>query len=563
MKVREIFDVAVSISDAEQRTAYLDEVCGENLDLRRQVAELLSAAEATGHFEKTLLNLLGSALVQANDIGDTIGPYTLVERLGEGGMGTVYLAQQQEPVSRRVALKVIKFGFDTQQIIARFDAERQALALMNHDGIAKVFDAGTTDDGRPFFVMELVEGAPITQFCDERKLDTQQRLVLFVSVCQAVQHAHQKGVLHRDLKPSNVLVTEVDGQALPKIIDFGLAKAIGEPSSGRTDLTRLGQVLGTLQYMSPEQASLTSRDIDTRADIYSLGVLLYELLTGSTPLERERIGAASIDHILQWVREEEPPWPSQRLAEPLVAASAAAARDTIPAQLRRLVVGDLDHIVMKAINKDRGRRYASANELAADMHRYLSDDPVEARPPSSVYRLRKMVRKHRTPAAVFAGVTGLIIVGVIVSNVLSIRATRAESQAQADAAIAQEVTRFLQADLLGQADPVQSPDRDLTLRAVLDAAANRLGDRFASQPAVEVRLRLTLANSYLTLGEVTAAELQIDRCLRLASTSQTNRASPSVDSGPVSAAVQQIVDFYVAAGKTEDAESWRAKMHDR
>ena len=309
MRVREVFDIAASISDAGEREDYLNKVCGSDRELRQQVQELLQAHDASGLSPITKLVEFAALPRSGDQLGETIGPYTLRRRLGEGGMGTVYLAEQQKPVRRQVALKVIKFGFDTNQIIARFNTERQALALMNHECIAKVLDAGTTDDGRPFFVMELVEGLPITKYCDQQRLNTQQRLALFSSVCHAVQHAHQKGVLHRDLKPSNVLVTQRDGPAVVKIIDFGLAKAIGEHLAGDTQLTQLGQVMGTLQYMSPEQANLNSRDIDTRADIYALGVLLYELLTGTTPLDREQIKSVGFEGILRLIREEEPPAP--------------------------------------------------------------------------------------------------------------------------------------------------------------------------------------------------------------------------------------------------------------
>ena len=322
---------------------------------------------------------------------EQIGPYRILEPLGEGGMGTVFMAQQDKPVRRRVAIKVIKPGMDSRQIIARFEAERQALALMNHEHIAKVFDAGATDDGRPFFVMELVQGIPITEYCDHNRLNTEERLNLVIPVCQAIQHAHQKGVIHRDIKPSNVLVAEGDAGPVPKVIDFGLAKALQQQLADSSVFTQFGQVLGTLEYMSPEQAELNVTDIDTRTDVYALGVLLYELLTGSTPIGRKRMKSEAFDRILQLIREEEPPRPSARLSDSQEALPMLAAqRRSAPSRLSHLMRGDLDAIVMKALDKDRARRYDSATGLAADIQRYLMHEPVEAQPPSAAYRLRKL-----------------------------------------------------------------------------------------------------------------------------------------------------------------------------
>ena len=339
--------------------------------------------------------------------GTRIGPYKLREKIGEGGMGVVYLAEQEKPVRRRVALKIIKPGMDTEQVVARFEAERQALAMMDHPSIARVFDAGATDTGRPYFVMELVKGVPITEYCDTVHLTPKERLELFIPVCQAIQHAHQKGIIHRDVKPSNVLVTMQDGKPVPKVIDFGIAKATEQRLTERSLFTQHGAILGTLEYMSPEQAEMCAMDIDTRTDVYALGVLLYELLTGSTPLERARLRQSGYAEILRRIREEEPPKPSTRLSEsnePL--PSVAAQRRTEPARLTKLVRGELDWIVMKAIEKDRTRRYETANGFARDIERYLEGDPVEAGPPSAAYRLRKYARKHRA-ALVTAGAFAL------------------------------------------------------------------------------------------------------------------------------------------------------------
>ena len=338
--------------------------------------------------------------------GPVIGNYKLLQVIGEGGMGTVYMAEQTTPVRRTVALKLIKAGMDSRQILARFGAERQALALMDHPNIARVFDAGATDTGRPYFVMELVKGIPITRFCDERRLTTRERLELAIPVCQAVQHAHQKGVIHRDLKPSNVLVALYDGKPVPKVIDFGVAKAAGPRLTEQTLCTDFGAVVGTLEYMSPEQAELNQLDIDTRSDIYSLGVLLYELLTGTTPLDRKRLKAAAILELLRVIREEESPRPSLRLSTTEELPSIAACRNIEPRKLSGLVRGELDWIVMKALEKDRNRRYETANGLAADLRRYLDDEPVQACPPSAAYRFRKFARRNRA-AVVTAGLISL------------------------------------------------------------------------------------------------------------------------------------------------------------
>ena len=317
--------------------------------------------------------------------GSLIGPYKLIQRIGEGGMGAVYLAEQSRPVRRTVALKVIKPGMDTEQVVARFEAERQALAIMDHPSIAKVFDAGATDSGRPYFVMELVKGVPITEYCDAVHLTPRERLELFIPVCRAIQHAHQKGIIHRDIKPSNVLVAMQDGKAVPKVIDFGIAKAIDQRLTEKTYFTQHGAIIGTLEYMSPEQAEISAMDVDTRTDVYALGVLLYELLTGSTPLQRPRLREAGYSEILRRIREEEPPKPSTRLSESRDSLpSVAALRKTEPARLTRLVRGDLDWIVMKALEKDRTRRYESASGFARDIARHLEGDPVEAGPPGAV-----------------------------------------------------------------------------------------------------------------------------------------------------------------------------------
>ncbi len=332
--------------------------------------------------------------------GTSIGPYKLLQQIGEGGMGTVFMAEQTEPVRRKVALKVIKPGMDSQPVIARFEAERQALAMMDHVNIARVLDAGTTEAGRPYFVMELVHGVPITKYCDDNHLTPRQRLELFVPVCQAIQHAHQKGIIHRDIKPSNVMVTLYDGKPVPKVIDFGVAKATEQKLTERTLFTQYGTMVGTLEYMSPEQAEMSALGVDTRSDIYSLGVLLYELLTGSTPLTHKRMKEAAYAEILRMIKEEEPPRPSTRLSDSGEAlASISAQRKTEPAKLTKLVRGELDWIVMKTLEKDRDRRYETAKDFAADVQRYLNDEPIQARPISMRQRVWRWYSRHVTLVA--------------------------------------------------------------------------------------------------------------------------------------------------------------------
>jgi len=405
MTDRDLFIAALNQDDPAKRQAYLQDACGSDSALRQRIEALLKVYDNAGSFLEAppaSATLSVDSAPSTEVTGTVIGPYKLLQPIGEGGMGTVYMAEQTQPVRRTVALKLIKTGMDSRQVLARFGAERQALALMDHPNIAKVFDAGTTDTGRPYFVMELVKGIPITKFCDERRLTTRERLELAIPVCQAVQHAHQKGIIHRDLKPSNVLIALYDGKPVPKVIDFGVAKATGQRLTDQTLYTEFGSVVGTLEYMSPEQAELNQLDIDTRSDIYSLGVLLYELLTGSTPLERKRLKEAAFLEVLRVIREEESPRPSIRLSTTEELPSIAACRNIEPRKLSGLVRGELDWIVMKALEKDRNRRYETANGLAADLRRYLDDEPVLACPPSGWYRFGKLARRHKVALTIAA-----------------------------------------------------------------------------------------------------------------------------------------------------------------
>jgi serine/threonine protein kinase len=443
----ELFHAARELP-ASERGAYLQKACAGDETLRQRIEALLRANHEAG-------TVLSTEAPVTEKAGDRIERYRLLQEIGEGGCGVVYMAEQQEPVRRRVALKIIKLGMDTRQVVARFEAERQALAMMDHPNIAKVLDAGVTETGRPFFVMELVRGVPITEYCDTNNLSTRERLELFVPVCKAIQHAHQKGIIHRDIKPSNILVTLHDGTPVPKVIDFGIAKAIDQPLTEKTLFTRFEQFMGTPAYMSPEQAEMSGLDIDTRSDIYSLGVLLYELLTGRTPFDSKELLASGLDAMRKTIREKEPVRPSTRLAtlqgEELTTTARRRSADT--AKLMHLLRGDLDWIVMRCLEKDRTRRYETANGLAADINRHLNNEPVIARPPSTAYKFQKAFRRNKLVFAAGTAIALALMLGVIGTTIGLLRARHSEAIAMQSRNDAEKLSNFMLEDLYTQLEP--------------------------------------------------------------------------------------------------------------
>ncbi|MBV8829804.1 MAG: serine/threonine protein kinase [Acidobacteriaceae bacterium] len=517
---------AALAKDAGERPDYLAAACEGNTELRQEVESLLVEADAhlTSPAKRAELEKVWEEVTSIRvSAGPTpeIGPYRMLEKIGEGGMAEVWLAEQTSPIQRRVAVKLIRAGMDTKAMIARFESERQALALMDHPAIAKILEAGSTAEQRPYFVLEYIPGEPITEYCDKNRLIIRDRLELFIQVCEGVQHAHQKAVIHRDLKPSNVLVTVQDGKPIPKIIDFGVAKAIAQKLTEKTMFTELGVLVGTPEYMSPEQADF-SDNIDTRTDVYSLGMILYELLVGALPVEPRDLRRAGFEDFLRLIREAEPVRPSTKvriLGD--VSAIAARNRKTDRQSLERQLKGDLDWTVMKALEKDRCRRYGSPSSFALDIEHYLRHEPVLARPPTLVYRTRKFVRRHRFGVGVAATVMLLLIGFAATMTVQARRIARERDRADSEAAAAQAVNDFLRNDVLaqagasGQAGPETAPDPNLKVRTALDRAAGRITGKFAGKPAVEASIRQTIGDAYMDLGLFPDAEQQMEAALKL------------------------------------------------
>ena len=625
-QIKDIFDRAVECNPAARRD-FLCECCGDDEELRREVESLLAADPETGSLldnpfmeTETGASTASSAAASLPAQHDSFGAYVPVRVLGEGGMGTVYLARQQHPIRREVALKVVKLGMDSRQVLERFESERQVLALMDYPNVARVLDAGTSERGRPYFVMEYVDGVPITQYCDRKALNTRQRLQLFVPVCNALQHAHKKGIIHRDVKPSNVLVTEVDGNPLPKVIDFGIARATDQRAAESEVFTLAGQIIGTPEYMSPEQANMDSRDIDTGTDVYSLGVVLYELLVGALPLDVKALRKIAFGEVLRAIRETPVPKPTARITQMGAAATALALqRGTDPGQLKRDLSGDLDCIVMKAIEKDRRCRYASASDFAADIERYLRSEPVLAGPPGAAYRMRKFVVRHKRPVAAAAAVVLALIAGIITTTwqarvagqqravaisekaeadrqrivaqqqaaeaakqrdaaqAASARAIAAEGRAQQErnaalaeqrradneSAIAKAVNDFLRNDVLAQASaavqagPDTAPDPDLKVRTALDRAAAHIAGKFADLPLVEASIRLSMGNAYKDLGQYLEAEREFERALAL------RRRALGEEHPDTLTSMSNLADYYTIQRRSVQAEALHSQNPSR
>jgi len=505
--------------DKSARAAFLERACGGDEALRRAVGLLLAQHEKDdGFLEVPAMEVAARGL--ARDQQDTsglasasaptetaadlasvekisFGPYRLLQRLGEGGMGEVWLAEQSKPVQRRVALKLIKAGMDTREVVARFESERQALALMNHPAIAKVFDAGSTPEGRPYFVMEYVAGIPITAYCDKHRMTTRQRMELFMQVCEGVQHAHQKAIIHRDLKPSNILVSEVDGKPMPRIIDFGLAKATSQRLTDESMYTRVGAILGTLEYMSPEQADSAGEDIDTRTDVYSLGVVLYQLLVGTLPLDLKKL---TYEEMLRRLRDKDVPKPSSRiLAQDGESAITAKNRGTDAPSLTRQLRGDPDAVVLKALEKDRKRRYGSPSELAADLGRYLRNEPVSAHTPSAAYRTRKYIRRHRLGVAVATGLLAILPAFAVVQRVQLQRTRLERDRANRERDRATRITGFM-TGMFQVSDPSEQRGNSVTAREILDKASKDIETGLAKDPETQAQMMHVMGDVYEKLG---------------------------------------------------------------
>jgi serine/threonine protein kinase len=530
----DVFTNAVQLH-ADQRAEYLARACEGNEELRKKVEALLHTHDHVGDFlEESPQDVVVEPrpeFITGEKAGDRIGRYKLLQQIGEGGCGIVFMAEQKEPFNRRVAIKIIKPGMDSKSVIARFEAERQALALMDHPNIAKVFDAGTTESGRPYFVMELIRGVRITEYCDQHSLTTEERLKLLVPVCQAIQHAHQKGIIHRDIKPSNVLVSmTLQGEAIPMVIDFGIAKATtNQRLTDKTLFTAFEMLIGTPAYMSPEQAALSSIDVDTRTDIYSLGVLLYELLTGLTPFDTHELLKAGLDEIRRVIREQEPQRPSTRLSKMTkedLTATARHRKSEAPT-LIRLISGDLDWIAMKALEKDRTRRYQTALGMALDIQHYLANEPISARPPSRFYKFQKLVLRNKFLFVGLGMIILLLVSGLIAlsasfakerqarhdadaalqqSEADKIKTNEALQQAETDKLKAQQVTQFLEKMLNGVGPSVAQGQDTTMLKGILDRTAKSVGEEMTNQPAVEAELRTLIGQVYYELGNYDQAE---------------------------------------------------------
>jgi serine/threonine protein kinase/tetratricopeptide (TPR) repeat protein len=566
-----LFDAARRIDDPAARRLYIWEACGEDLALAGRVEALLRVYDQDPTFLASPPEERLHVAPSAEGPGTLIGPYRLLRPIGEGGMGTVFLAEQTEPLRRQVAVKVIRPGMNSREVLARFEAERQSLALMDHPNIARVLDAGATPAGLPYFVMELIDGVPITKHCDGARLFVRRRLELFVAVCQAVQHAHQKGIIHRDIKPSNVLVTLYDGKAVPKVIDFGVAKATGPKLTEPTLETQIGSVIGTLEYMSPEQAVPGQLNVDTRSDVYSLGVLLYELLTGTTPLGPARSEGADLLDLLQAIRDSEPPPPSTRLAQLRIADCGLRIPGNNPqSAIRNLQWQELDWIVMKCLEKDRDRRYESASALAQDIENYLNDEPVAACPPSRAYGLRKFVRRHRGAVLAASSMALLLVLGIIGTTIGLVRAERARQDAETARqhertqrqfaetrrAETEAVLDFVEKHVFAVARPTGRGGLGpkVTMQKAVAQALPFIGRSFKDQPLIEARLRMTMGYAFYHLGNGRLAVEQF------AAARAIYTAQQGPDGADTLRSVLGLSDGYEMLGKDKEALALRQEV---